>query len=303
MSTYAISGYEQFHCLMGQCAHTCCAGWEIDIDGDRLEEYRRAGGALGDKLREKIDWASGCFRLEADERCPFLTEDGLCEIILTLGKDSLCQICADHPRFRSFLPGRVEIGLGLCCEAAARLLLSRKEKTRMILLEDDGQEEDEGFLAWRESLLDMARDRALPVAQRADRLMLCAGAECALDKAEWAAALRGLERLDRAWDDCLAQLEKPELPVDACWEIPLEQLLVYLLYRHLPNALEDGDASGHLAYCVVIWRLLRHIFSRCQTMEGLVEAARLYSSEIEYSDENVDAIMALIDEMTWGGGA
>ena len=86
MSTYAISGYEQFHCLMGQCAHTCCAGWEIDIDGDRLEEYRRAGGALGDKLREKIDWASGCFRLEADERCPFLTEDGLCEIILTLGR-------------------------------------------------------------------------------------------------------------------------------------------------------------------------------------------------------------------------
>lgn len=143
MKLYAISGYEQFRCLMSRCTHTCCAGWEIDIDGDTLARYRRTGGAIGKKLREKIDWEAGSFRLGADERCPFLTENGLCELIMTLGDNSLCQICADHPRYRSFLPGRVEIGLGLCCEAAGRLLLSREEKTGLVLLEDDGQPEEE----------------------------------------------------------------------------------------------------------------------------------------------------------------
>ena len=56
MKLYAISGYEQFRCLMDRCAHTCCAGWEIDIDEESLERYRRTGGTIGEKLREKINW-------------------------------------------------------------------------------------------------------------------------------------------------------------------------------------------------------------------------------------------------------
>ena len=63
----------------------------------------------------------------------------------------------------------------------------------------------------------------------------------------------------------------------------------------VPAGLEDGDFSGHLAYCAVMWRLLRHMFSHEQTMDGLVETARLYSSEIEYSDENVEAVLDVID--------
>ena len=297
MKLYAISGYEQFRCLMSRCAHTCCAGWEIDIDGDTLTRYRRTGGAIGKKLREKIDWEAGCFRLEADERCPFLTENGLCELIMTLGDNSLCQICADHPRYRSFLPGRIEIGLGLCCEAAGRLLLRWEEKTELVLLEDDRQpeEEDGDFLQWREKLLSIAQDRTLPMTERADRLLACAGMDANIHPGKWAAELRGLERLDPAWDVCLARLNQPERPVDARWEGPLEQLMVYLLYRHLSAGLEDGDFAGYLAYCVVMWRLLRHMFSHDQTMDGLVETARLYSSEIEYSDENVDALMDRID--------
>ena len=297
MKLYAISGYEQFRCLMSRCTHTCCAGWEIDIDGDTLTRYRRTGGAIGKKLREKIDWEAGCFRLEADERCPFLTENGLCELIMTLGDNSLCQICADHPRYRSFLPGRIEIGLGLCCEAAGRLLLRWEEKTELVLLEDDRQpeEEDGDFLQWREKLLSIAQDRTLPMTERADRLLACAGMDANIHPGKWAAELRGLERLDPAWDVCLARLNQPERPVDARWEVPLEQRMVYLLYRHRSAGLEDGDFAGYLAYCVVMWRLLRHMFSHDQTMDGLVETARLYSSEIEYSDENVDALMDRID--------
>ena len=131
--------------------------------------------------------------------------------------------------------------------------------------------------------------------ERADRLLACAGMEAAVHPEKWAAKLQGLERLDTAWEDYLARLNQPEKPVDARWEVPLEQLMVYLLYRHLPAGLEDGNLAGHLAYCAVMWRLLRHMFSHDQTMDGLVETARLYSSEIEYSDENVEAVLDVID--------
>ena len=133
--------------------------------------------------------------------------------------------------------------------------------------------------------------------ERADRLLACAGMDAAVCPEKWAAELQGLERLDTAWDVCLARLNQPERPVAGRWEVPLEQLMVYLLYRHLPAGLEDGNLAGHLAYCVVMWRLLRHMFSHDQTMDGLLETVRLYSSEIEYSDENLDAILNRLQEI------
>ena len=68
------------------------------------------------------------FKLGVNERCPFLNNNGLCDIIINLGEDMLCQICSDHPRFRNFYECFTEIGLGLTCEAAAKIILTKKEK-------------------------------------------------------------------------------------------------------------------------------------------------------------------------------
>ena len=46
--------YEDFHCLAGKCAHSCCVGWEIDIDEDSFAYYSGIEGELGIELREKI---------------------------------------------------------------------------------------------------------------------------------------------------------------------------------------------------------------------------------------------------------
>ena len=118
--------HPEFACIASRCGHSCCMGWEVDVDEDSLERYSGIPDALGAKLRREIDMTSSPhFRLDSRERCPFLTEENLCQLILELGEDSLCQICTDHPRFRSWFPDRVEEGLGLCCEEAGRLLLDR----------------------------------------------------------------------------------------------------------------------------------------------------------------------------------
>lgn len=293
MKLAAPNYYQNFHCKAGACRHSCCIGWEIGIDENSLTRFRGVPGELGKKLHEKIDWENRCFRLDEKERCPFLNRDGLCELILALGEDSLCQICADHPRFRNFLAGRTEIGLGLCCEAAAELVLGQAEPTELVFLENDGtdEEEDTAFLAFRDKLFAMAQDRSRPVAQRVEEILAACHISLTMNATHWAAFLMGLERLDPRWEAYLQRLREPQQPVPQ-GELPLEQLLCYLLFRHLAGALEDGDLQGRVAYCCLMWKLLRHMLR-----DDLPELARMYSSEIEYSDENMDAILDEIDNL------
>ena len=150
MNLYVPEYYPAFRCIASECGHTCCAGWEIDIDADSLARYDRLPGAFGERVRQCVSREGAPhFILTAQERCPLLNGDNLCELILRVGEDALCQICRDHPRFRNYFSGRVEMGLGLACEEAARLILSWPRPLRLILLEGDGAEaptEDERFL-------------------------------------------------------------------------------------------------------------------------------------------------------------
>ena len=134
MKTYAPNYYEKFRCIAGECRHSCCIGWDVYIDDDTLEKYASMGGELGKRVRsslcEKDDGA--CFAMCADGRCPFLNERGLCDIILEKGEESISEICTEHPRFYNFFSDRTEVGLGLSCEEAARIILSQKEKTERI---------------------------------------------------------------------------------------------------------------------------------------------------------------------------
>ena len=109
---------------------------------------------------------------------------------------------------------------------------------------------------------------------------------------EWLDFLLELERLDDHWADRLQGLNAKGHDLGR-WERPFEQLLVYLLCRHLPGALEDDDFCGRIAYVVFAWNLVRSICAAEEKLdfEGIVETCRLYSSELEYSDENIAAII------------
>ena len=124
--------YKEFQCIGGVCKHNCCIGWEIDIDSDTYQKYQGISGNLGNRLKEHISIEdTPHFILQNGERCPFLNDKNLCDIILEKGEDFLCQICSDHPRFRNFFTNCTEVGLGLCCEEAARLILSQEEPFSM----------------------------------------------------------------------------------------------------------------------------------------------------------------------------
>lgn len=291
----------RFQCTAAACRHTCCRGWEIDIDEDALARYRSVPGSFGARLRSAVvcDEQGAHFRLTAQEACPLLRADGLCELILTLGQDSLCQICRDHPRFRNFFSDREEWGLGLCCEEAARLILSDPAPMRLL---SGGEEsltaEEEWILASRERCIALMQDRSLPIHVRWEQLAQQGGFSLSSrSPARWAAFYRELERLDPLWDERLASLRTMEqFPVPSDFALPLEQLTVYFLYRHLPGALLDGDLPARIAFSVLSAAFVcALLYAGRPEEQRLAELAREYSAEIEYSEEN---LCALLDELT-----
>ena len=109
MKLYAPQYYEDFHCIAGACKHTCCEGWEIDIDEEQLARFRREP-----HIAPHIEEGDPPhFRLLEGERCPFLNSRNLCDIYTELGEEHLCQICTDHPRFYEWF-GEVKVAVSGC---------------------------------------------------------------------------------------------------------------------------------------------------------------------------------------------
>ena len=163
INIYVPEYYREFHCITSKCRHTCCAGWEIDIDSDSLARYQQLTGDFGVRVNRNISCeGTPHFILTEHERCPLLNQNNLCDLILNEGEDALCQICRDHPRFRNYFSSRIEMGLGLACEEAARIILSWPKPFRLIRLEGDNTEnstEDERYLfALREEWLTSISD-------------------------------------------------------------------------------------------------------------------------------------------------
>ena len=117
MTIFVPNYYDEFKCIADKCKHNCCIGWEIDVDENTLEKYKKLDKRFGTGILDTICMEdTPHFVLCENERCPQLDEKGLCKLISRFGEEALCNICNDHPRFRNYFENFTEMGLGLCCE-------------------------------------------------------------------------------------------------------------------------------------------------------------------------------------------
>ncbi len=295
--------YSDFKCIADKCRHNCCIGWEIDIDSDSLDFYRSVSGEMGDRLRANISRGdTPHFVLGAHGRCPFLNQNNLCDIILELGEERLCEICREHPRFKNELPGRTEIGLGLACEEAARIILDRRAATRLI----DENESDDEIILLRNSIIKILQNREKGIEERiCDMFSLFPFDAPIFDIKAFCKKLKSFEMLDPAWGERIAALQEnaDSLPIEEFMEYmgdrlhEFEQFLVYIIFRHFANSPNIDEAFGRACFAAYSFYLLRALgaleFKKCGRfpIEAQIEAARLFSSEIEYSDENLYLII------------
>jgi len=139
-NTYPLY-YKNFRCIADKCPDTCCAGWSIVVDTASREKYLSVGGSFGQKLKEtmSVDSDGDTVFNNVNGRCPFLLENGLCEMFIELGEESLCHTCTLFPRHVSFFGARKETGLSLSCPEAARLIMESSEPIEFEEREEEGK--------------------------------------------------------------------------------------------------------------------------------------------------------------------
>lgn len=331
--------YKQFKCIADRCTDSCCIGWEIDIDSESMERYRLCGGELGKRFSENISVSKDgtcSFILGENERCPFLNSQNLCDIYAELGEDSLCNICADHPRFRSFFSDRTEVGLGLCCEAAAEIILSRRG---IFSFEKPQKPSSDSF---ENALLDIRRQAFQIVSEEGDvfenlrkLLAFSEAAQLALDNGEAVSAdnifsgefpfLKGgrlsenvleilgkMESISPEWDNMLAEIVSGNyetvFPEGVSFDIneELKQAAQYFIFRHFPEATDDGDVLSKAYFaafgCAVIYIMEGVYFRKNKEISFIdrINAAKLFSKQAEYSEENMEMFFEWVWDMKGG---
>jgi len=296
--------YKEFKCINNKCTHNCCIGWEIDIDEKSYLYYKAIEGEFGSRINENICHSdTPYFILGKDERCPFLNKDNLCDIIITLGENCICDICKEHPRFHNELPDRIESGLGLCCEEAARLILTHKNPVRLIY---DGETDyDDTIIDIRDKIISILQNRDKTITDRiTDMYSVLSLKKVDFDIEYYIDLLYRLERMDSNWTDILKTLKNNINTIDSDnfkiyindREIEYEQLLVYIIYRYFANSEDSDDMKVNIIFADFVYNLIYYIGACIYTLKSeftlnmQVQLLRLFSCEIEYSDENINII-------------
>ena len=287
MKVYFPSYYNKFKCIAEKCRHSCCVGWEIEVDADTLKKY---------ECREDISRhvSDGVIQLSEGDRCPFLTECGLCRIISELGEEYTSVICREHPRFYHRIGERVEGGIGMSCEEAARIILTSDSYRDFISTEKQSvsvpNEALVDTLGEREKIYRILADKALPYRDRIAKIR----DEYALPKSvhtkeEWRDIFSELELLGESHRELMSIGEYEENEENSVY---FERFIAYLVFRHVSIAESADNLRARLAFCLLLAQILESYVSQNAGSESeIVDAARIISEEIEYSEDNTSALI------------
>ncbi len=304
--------FSEFKCKADKCQHSCCKGWEIDIDEDTLDYYKSLDTELGNEIRQNIhEGEDTFFKLTSDERCPFLKDNGLCKLIEELGEDALCDICRLHPRFYEDINDYSLAGVGLSCEKAAELLFEKTSLNFIIcdsqkvvsftelleLLEIDISKVSLKLSDMIPDYLDEAKiERILDIFYITEPIDSNWKNEVLLIKKSFKEYLNKLNNMksindqnnhdDMEDSDSSKNLDDKKLDVKK-----FELIYQYILFRQLELIEEYGlqKIIDYAIYSIIFIMLYANSF------HDDIEAVRRWSEQIEYNEDNIVIILNELD--------
>ncbi len=263
---YETDYYRAFRCKCGECRHTCCRGWQIDVT--EQEYFRLIGMDCSGKLHHKLECAftkpeevtDEVYRVMAHKwqgDSHLLERDGMCMLQRERGETVLPKICRLYPRSLRREGNMHRACCSCSCEAVVETLL-KQDRLTMVCREDDLEtalEEDipEGGNVLIHRCMRLLQDRRLPLLQRIHRICAATGCDSLPGKAEMDDALDTLMEMAPN----LGQYMNRENPPDPDTERQKENLLSnHLIYMDFPFvdqrlATEDAGYGLMLAYALL----------------------------------------------------
>lgn len=288
--------YKNFKCTASACEDTCCAGWEIVIDPRKAEYYNSVQGEIGDRLRREMKTdADGdiIFALNSG-RCPFLNGCNLCDIYSALGEAALCHTCTMFPRFVEDYGGTCEMGLGLACPEAARLIVNDTGERELLsefnselpLPNDIDPERYFELVSLRKKLFAVIDDDATPFENRLLKILELAGENNPVlpTTEECVNKLKKLDILTSRWEELVSKM--PEEKGFSHNVHQLQNIAWYYIYRYFLRSVFDSDTLSKVRLCVLACVVI-NAYSKEET---IADIAHLFSKEVEYSADNIKTI-------------
>ncbi len=291
--------YREFRCIAADCPDSCCQGWDVVIDSETEHFYNSVQGEFGEKLREAIYTdpdGDRVFLLADEKKCPFWGADRLCDIYRELGKEHLCDTCAQFPRITMDYTTFTEHTLALACPEAARLILSADDAyVGFVDTDCESCEEYDAdvmrFLLTVRARAAMLLTQPIPLAERFEKLRSFAAEaqrELTGEVVEYEPLspdvfekLEFIDESNREWIVLAAKAE-PDLSHK---EAELTRLGLYWLYRYLLDAIEPYDLISPIRFLIDSVGI---VGSMAQKSGDVITAAQTYSKEIEQSYENME---------------
>jgi len=284
--------YDNFRCIAGACPDSCCKEWDVWVDEKTAAYYRGLPGPLGDRLRQVlVEEEGGTVMQIVEGRCPMWRSDSLCRIHAELGREALCDVCANFPRISHDYGDFIEYQLELSCPEAARLILNAPVEPP-VRQETEGGEapcydsaEMARMASLRETLLGILADLSRTEAQAfLDCLETVFGPfqpEASGDLQTITEVFLELEMLTESWPRRLRDANIR--PLDP----KVRPMAAYLLRRYWFQEIGLGlpDAEGKLGFIIASCLLVNALGG------DFVETAQLFSKEIENSDCNPETLI------------
>ena len=239
----------------------------------------------------------------------------------------MCEICRQHPRFHNEYGNIRQTGLGMACEEATRLMFETKEFGLSQIQGTNSESTDdfdESVLEIQLWILDLLKKKENPVEQRIEQIFdVVQGIQDHLNQTgeilntwkndpikknhilsqmreetyikNWISIYQELDFMEPKIQKMFCKMEPMQCMIkeQGIDESYMEHLMSYFIYRYLMKSCEDNNLIDKVKFAILSCLIIEQMNEYCKRNHILKtpqEIARIYSKEIEYSQENMEII-------------
>lgn len=295
--------YKNFKCIAGDCPDSCCQGWEVDADSDSLEYYKTLDNSLEIKKRidsvlSKDEFDNTIFTLAPKKRCPFLNDENLCDMHITIGGEHTPYTCRTFPRFIYDFGATREIGISFSCPVASDMMYNTESfdfetdiNSDLPTLNDIDAEKYFLLYKGRAEAYKIAKDKNKSIRERLnDLLNLGVLLQEKLfpyneggDDIAFFDVFKNPELINPEWKEKVENFSLKQVSDTQS----NENILMYFLYKYLMQAVYDDDALSKIKMAVLGVLINTYFGEDSWTVH-------LWSKETEHSQYNMDRYKKLL---------
>ena len=157
-----ISNYDKFKCIADKCRFTCCVGWDVSIDTDTYNKWKKENDKTGFilnnvKIKKCENKTEYFINKENHEACPLLDKQGLCQVVKNHGEEYLSSTCHKFPRIENIFEDKKELSLSCACPEVVEIISSITGKINMISENDTNLKSNLLELKIREAMVNIVQ--------------------------------------------------------------------------------------------------------------------------------------------------